>query len=327
MVEVHKTAVKINGRVRVNSRPKPYVVVGVPAFNEEMTIGKVVLQAQKWADKVVVCDDGGSDLTGEIARKMGADVVRHENNLGYGAAIQTLFRRAKELDADVLVTLDGDGQHDPRDIPNVVKPVSSGVADIAVGSRFIDENLTSVMPWHRRAGVKFISGLSARASKTKHGVSDAQCGLRAYSGKCLDKLVVAENGMGASVEILINARKQGFRIKEVAASCDYSNNHRNHVHHPMRHGASVVQSILKLVIEDKPIQTLGMPGIMSLAVGVIFGVWMLQLYSSEHRIVTNVALASLSFVLIGFFLLTTSITLYAIVRARERLAEKTNAKR
>jgi glycosyltransferase involved in cell wall biosynthesis len=299
----------------------PKIVVGIPAFNEEKTIAKVVLLSQKYADKVIVCDDGGTDLTGEIARQLGADVVRHEKNLGYGAAIQTLFRRARELDADILVTLDGDSQHDPRDIPNVIEPIKSGAADIAVGSRFIDEDLKSVMPWYRRAGVKFISRLVD--NNTKQGVGDAQSGFRAYSGKCLDKLVVAENGMGASVEILMSARKNGLRIQEVPATCYYGADLKKRVHNPVRHGLGVVMSIAKLVVEDRPLVFMGIPGVLSLTIGAFFGVWMLQIYGAEHRIVTNIALASLAFVVIGFFLLSTSITLYAIAR----LAQRTNGKR
>jgi len=320
MVEISKSH---SIEIEASTALKPFVVVGIPAFDEEKTIAKVVLESQKYADKVVVCDDGSSDLTGEIALRLGAEVVRHELNLGYGAAIQALFDRARELGADVLVTLDGDGQHDPRDIPNVVEPIKNGAADIVVGSRFIDKHLSSVMPWYRRAGIKFISRLAARANNTKHGVKDAQSGFRAYSSNCLAKLVVVENGMGASAEILINARKQGFRIKEVAASCNYSNDVRNHVHNPVRHGASVVMSIVKLVVEDKPLLLLGIPGILCLAAGTFFGVWMLQIYSAAHYIVTNIALASLAFVLIGFFMLSTGITLYAI----SRLAQKTNGKR
>jgi len=299
----------------------PRIVVGIPAFNEEKTIAKVVLLSQKYADKVVVCDDGGTDWTGEIARELGADVVRHEKNLGYGAALQTLFRRARELDADVLVTLDGDGQHDPRDIPNVVEPITSGAADITVGSRFINEHLTSIMPWYRRAGVKFISRLVD--NDTKQGVGDAQSGFRAYSVKCLDKLVVAENGMGASVEILLSARRNGLRIQEVPATCYYGADLKKHAHNPVRHGADVVFSILKLVVEDRPLLFMGVPGMVCLMAGVFFGVWMLQIYGTKHVIETNVALASIAFVLIGFFLISTGITLYAI----SRLAERTNAKR
>lgn len=306
--------------VAIRSSKSSFIVVGIPAFNEEKTIGKVVLQSQKYADKVVVCDDGSSDLTGELARRLGADVITHAENLGYGGAIHSLFKRARELDADVLVTLDGDGQHDPREIPAVVDPIIRDEADVVVGSRFVDRHMASVMPWHRRAGIKFISRLVN--GNTKTGVGDAQSGFRAYGVKSLDKLVIAEYGMGASVEILINARKQGLRVKEVAASCDYSGDVRKHVHNPIRHGAGVIKSIVKLVIEDKPLLILGIPGALSLLIGTVFGVWMLQIYATEHYIITNIALASISFVLIGFFMLSTGITLYAISRLAEKTKER-----
>ncbi|PIX31785.1 hypothetical protein COZ60_02685, partial [Candidatus Bathyarchaeota archaeon CG_4_8_14_3_um_filter_42_8] len=102
---------------------RPLVVVGIPAFNEEKTIARVVLQSQNYADKVVVCDDGSTDLTPVIAQRLGAIVVRHERNLGYGSAIQSLLKYARTLKADILVTLDGDGQHDPGEIPRVIKPI------------------------------------------------------------------------------------------------------------------------------------------------------------------------------------------------------------
>jgi len=295
---------------------KPLIVVGVPAFNEEKTIARVVLEALKYADRVVVCDDGSADLTGAIAEGLGADVVRHERNLGYGAAVQCLFRRARELGADVLVTLDADGQHFPREIPNVVEPIFDGVADVVVGSRFVDGRLAKAMPWYRRAGVKFITKL------VNNGVKDAQSGFRAYSRWALEILSVLEDGMGVSAEILINARKQGLRVCEVSSSCSYDSGVETSTRNPVRHGVDVVASIVKLVVEDKPLQLLGVPGMLCLIIGAVFGVWMLQIYASEHHIVTNIALASIAFILIGVFALSTAITLYAITR----LIEKTNKK-
>jgi glycosyltransferase involved in cell wall biosynthesis len=162
----------------------------------------------------VVCDDGSTDLTAQIAERLGADVVRHDRNLGYGAAIQSLFTRARELDADVLVTLDADGQHDPNEIQSIVKPVIEGAADIVVGSRFADESMAYRMPWFRRAGVKFITKLT-NGQSNQNAVGDAQSGFRAYSRKSVESLVIFEDGMGVSSEILINARKQGLRICEL----------------------------------------------------------------------------------------------------------------
>jgi len=305
---------------KVAVEAKPFVVVGVPAFNEEKTIARVVLEALKYAGRVVVCDDGSTDLTGDIAERLGADVVRHERNLGYGAAVQSLFRRARELGADVLVTLDADGQHFPSEIPNVVGPIVDGVADVVIGSRFVDERLAYTIPWYRRAGIKFITRLVNNGGK--HGVRDAQSGFRAYGRRALEVLSVLENGMGVSAEILMNARKQGLRVCEVSSSCNYDSDVETSTHNPVRHLFDVLVSIVKLVVEDKPLTLLGMPGILCLVVGAVFGVWMLQIYASEHHIVTNIALASIAFILIGFFALSTAITLYAI----SRLAKKTNSK-
>jgi len=296
---------------------EPVTVVGIPAFNEEKTIARVVLEAQKYADKVVVCDDGSSDMTAEIAERLGADVARHERNLGYGAAIQSLFRRARELGADVLVTLDADGQHDPSEVSDVVKPIVEGKADVVVGSRFVDERSAYAMPWYRRAGVKFVTRLTNNGAR--HGVRDGQSGFRAYSRRSLDSLIMFEDGMGVSAEILINARKQGLRICEVSCSCSYDVGVETSSSNAVRHGVGLVMSIVRLVVEDKPLVLLGLPGIVCLLVGAVFGVWMLQIYAIEHRIITNVALASVAFMLIGFFAIFTAITLYAITRLMQKL--------
>lgn len=291
---------------------KPFVIVCIPAFNEEKTIAKVIIEAQKYADKVVVCDDGSTDYTADIAERLGADVIQHGKNLGYGAAIQSLFRYAKELGVDVLVTLDADGQHNPNEIPRVVKPIIGNLADVVIGSRFIDQPSTHVMPWYRRAGIKFITKLVNNA--LSRSVKDAQSGFRAYNRRSLETLNMFENGMGISAEILINAKKQGLRICEVSSSCNYNGNLKTSTRNPIRHGADVVMSIVKLMVEDKPLTMLGIPGIISLIVGVAFGVWMLQIYATEHQIATNVALASIAFILIGLFAIFTAITLYAISR-------------
>jgi glycosyltransferase involved in cell wall biosynthesis len=304
------------------AQAKPFVVVGIPAFNEEKAIARVILESQKYADAVVVCDDGSSDLTSEIARRLGADVVRHEQNSGYGAAIKSLFGRARELGADVLVTLDGDGQHNPAEVPAVLKPIAEGVADVVIGSRFIGKRGTSDMPAYRRLGAKVITKMVNGSAK--NGVSDAQSGFRAYSRQAIEHLSVVETGMGASVEILLEASKQDLKIYEVPSTCKYKNgNVETSTEHPVSHGVGVVMSIIRLVVEEKPLIVLGIPGIFFLFGGISFGVWMLQLYAIKKVIETNVALASLTFVLIGFFMLSTAITLYAI----SRISKKINGKR
>jgi len=297
---------------------KPFVVVGIPAFNEESTIARVVLEAQKYADVVVVCDDGSKDVTGVIAKRLGADIVRHGQNLGYGASIKSLFIRALELNADVLITLDADGQHDPKEIPKLVTPIVQGTADLVIGSRFIDEHGTNEMPLYRRFGAQLITKMFNGLSK--NDISDAQSGFRAYSHQALEKLNIFGTGMGASVEILVEASKLELKMCEVPCSCKYNNGGgKTSTEHPIAHGFGVVMSIVRLIVEKKPLTLLGIPGLLCLFAGLGLGVWMLQIYSVEHRIVTNIALASIAFVLVGFFALSTAITLYSISRLSKKM--------
>lgn len=243
MVAVTAAKSKLREAEAVNE--KPLIVIGIPAYNEERTIAKVVLEARKYADQVVVCDDGSSDMTGEIAEGLGAVVVRHERNLGYGAAIQCLFREAKRLGADVLVTLDADGQHDAEGVPLLARPILDGEADLVTGSRSFDgvqENSGNGLPWYRRLGVKAITRLTASASKCR--VSDAQNGFRAYSRAALERLSLSENGMGVDVEVLVKAKERGLRFAEVPLEGICSGVEKASSHNPMRHGMGELVSVV-----------------------------------------------------------------------------------
>jgi glycosyltransferase involved in cell wall biosynthesis len=304
----------------ISALHRPSVVVGIPAYNEEKTVAHVVLEAQKYSHLVIVCDDGSEDLTGEIAERMGAIVVHHEHNRGYGAAMHSLFRRAMELNADVLVTLDSDGQHDPSEIPRLVKPIEDGDAEVVLGSRFKDKNGTAGMPLYRQFGVKIITKL-VNGSK-KNAVSDAQSGFRAY-GKRAQELLgrISENGMSASVELLRAAQKNGLKICEVPITCKYAESVgvKTSTENAVTHGVGLVMSVVKLVVEDRPLLFMGIPGTVILAIGSTFGVWMIDMFVTSGQIVTNVALASVAFILMGFFMVSTAITLYAITRLAKRV--------
>jgi len=224
------------------------------------------------------------------------------------------------LKADVLVTLDSDGQHDPVEIPRLVKPIEDGVAEVVLGSRFLDKKGTADMPAYRQLGVKVITKLSN--SLAKNDVSDAQSGFRAYSKYAMERLgVISANGMSASIELLQAISKTGLSVCEVPISCKYSNSVgvKTSSENAVTHGLGLVMSIIKLVVEDRPLPFLGIPGIVSIVAGVFFGVWMMTLYAQSHEITTNIALASIAFILIGFFLISTSITLYAITRLTNKM--------
>ncbi|HKZ38772.1 MAG TPA: hypothetical protein VJ184_14020, partial [Chryseolinea sp.] len=157
----------------------------------------------------------------------------------------------------------------------------------------------------------------------KNGVTDSQSGFRAYNHLALERLSIVEVGMGASVEILLEASKHNLKIFEVPSTCKYENgNVATSTQNPVTHGLGVVMSIVRLIVEERPLTVLGIPALLCLFAGIFFGIWMLQIYAIHHMIVTNVALASIAFVLIGFFMLSTAITLYAI----SRLSKKMNGK-
>jgi glycosyltransferase involved in cell wall biosynthesis len=296
------------------------IVAGIPAYNEEKTIAKVILLAQRHVDVVVVCDDGSQDMTADIAQKLGAIVIRRSKNMGYGASIRALFEKAQALNADLLLTLDADGQHDPREVPRLIQPIVEGKADIVIGSRFL--NKAHGMPLYRRIGVKALTKMTD-GSKGKGNLTDGQCGFRAYNRKAMDGLAVNEDGMGASAEVLMKARTLGLVVTEVPVEVRYKGLETS-THNPLRHGWDVIATIIRLVVEERPLYYLGLPGALLLIVGMGFGVWTLQLRATTGYIVTNVALATIAFAMIGIFCLFTAITLYAISRAIERNKATTN---
>jgi len=187
------------------------VVALVPAFNEERLVASVLVRLRECVDRVIVCDDGSVDLTGEIAEAMGATVVRHDRNMGYGAALRSLFRAAVEMGADVAVTIDSDGQHDPAELTRLVDMLRENELDIVIGSRFLEGD--SGVPGWRKAGIGIINALSVNGS----GVTDSQSGFRAYGRRALEMLNITEDGMGASTEILLRAGEAGRRIGEAYA--------------------------------------------------------------------------------------------------------------
>jgi len=288
---------------------KPMIVACIPALNREKTIASVIVQTQQFVDRVVVCDDGSADLTGEIARALGAVVVRHEKNMGYGAAIASLFREARRLNADVAVTLDGDGQHDPKQIPRLVEPLMSGEADFVIGSRFLKGEDAAMVPGYRKVGLKLITNLASNASY--HGLTDAQSGFRAYGRKFLEAISVNEEGMGVSTEILMKAKENGFRVAEVPVTISY--NEDSSTHNPLVHGLNVILSTVKQLSIKRPLIFYGIPGFISLAVALFFWVWTLHVFSISRSIETNITLIALGATMVGLMLMTTGLILWVLI--------------
>jgi len=287
---------------------RPRIAVLIPALDEEQAIAKVVLTAKKFADFVIVCDDGSRDMTGEIARKLGAEVVVHRRNLGYGTALASLFTRARELGADIVVTFDGDGQHDARFVSVVTAPIIDGVADVVIGSRFKPESMNRTPSW-RKLGIRTINALVRGVSGKQY--SDTQSGMRAYRATILKLVYPSETGMGASAEILLRASNEGLRVKEVGVPIVYEN--EKSTQNPILQWLDVVGAALKQVSLRHPLKFYGIPGGLFILVGLIFGAWTIAGYEASGHITTNVAMVSTGSLILGSIFSMTAIIMYSLV--------------
>ncbi len=282
--------------------------MGIPAFNEEKNIAAIITKLADITDTIIVCNDGSSDLTSDIAEKMGAFVINHEKNLGYGAAIRSIFLKAKELDGDILVTFDADGQHRIEDIEKVTKPIIDQESDLVIGSRFLDENEKEV-PKYRKVGINVLTKITNATIKKQ--LTDSQSGFRAYSKKVLNELNPAELGMGISTEILIKASTKNFRISEVPIKIIYDGD--TSTHNPISHGSSVLFSTIKYTSIEHPLKFYGIPSMIFFAIGVFFTYYSIEYYAEVGRLNTNLALVSAGSMLTAIVLFITCILLYSLV--------------
>ena len=283
------------------------ITIGIPAYNEENNIADIITELRKTTDSIIVCDDGSSDRTGDISRNLGAIVIRHDKNRGYGAAINTIFQRAVEIESDILVTFDADGQHRIEDIPKLLMPIEKNKADIVIGSRFLKKQ--GDIPSYRKMGIKVITEITSASINQK--LTDAQSGLRAYSKRVLAEISPSDMGMGISTEILIKASSKGLKISEVPITILYSGN--TSTHNPVSHGTSVLISTIKFTSIEHPLKFYGIPSLIFLIVGSIFTYYAIDFYIEFGRLNTNLTLVGAGTVLIGVVLLITSILLYSLV--------------
>ena len=281
-------------------------VACIPAYNEERTIGKVVVRALPFVDQVLVCDDGSADMTAAIAEKLGAKVIRHEQNMGKGEAFRSLFSACREMGADIMITIDGDDQHDPADIPKLVDPLAKGYADVVIGARFHGDN--KGIPSYRKVGNRLLN------SVTMGGVSDTQSGFRAYNKKAIESLRPSETGMGVDSEILMDASRQGLRVMEVPVSVMYGIG-KTSTHNPIYHTVDVLTSAIKLTSIRHPMTFYGIPGLVITLIGVYFVAHAYLLFLGQQTItnlVITYALVGFSIGIFGLFTFFTGIILFTI---------------
>ena len=284
------------------------ITVGIPAYNEEKNIASIIIKLKDIADTIIVCNDGSSDSTSEIAKKLGAIVIDHPKNLGYGAGINSILKKSKELNSEILVTFDADGQHRIEDIKKVSKPIENNSADIVIGSRFLDEAKEKI-PSYRKLGINIITKVTNSTLKEK--ITDSQSGFRAYSKNVISKLNISDIGMGISTEILIKASSLNLKIIEVPILVNYDG--ETSTHNPVSHGTSVLFSTIKYTSIEHPLKFYGIPSIIFFIVGLSFTYLSVQYYTDIGRINPNITIIAAGTVLIAIVLLIAAILLYSLV--------------
>ena len=283
------------------------ITIGLPAYNEEKNIASVITKLKKITDSIIVCDDGSSDMTSEISKNLGAVVISHKKNMGYGAALRTIFQKSVELDSDILVTFDADGQHRVEDINKILQPLENNEADVVIGSRFLDNE--SKIPNYRKIGIKVITKVTNASLKKK--LTDSQSGFRAYNKQALTQISPSEMGMGISTEILIKASNKGLRIAEIPITVLYHDD--SSTHNPISHGTSVLVSTIKFTSIEHPLKFYGIPSIIFLIIGSAFTYSAIQYYVEIGRLNTNLTVIGAGATLIGLVLLIAAILLYSLV--------------
>lgn len=277
----------------------------LPAFNEEVAIGSIVLRARQFADRVIVIDDGSNDHTAEVASMAGAEVKQHLMNMGKGAALKTGFESLNG--ARVIVTMDTDGQHDPADIPRLVKPILEGKADMVNGSRYLNGNKKDT-PFYRRVGQIVLD----KATNMDSGlnVTDSQSGFRAFAAYTKSIFRFRQNGLAIESEMLADAASAGLRIEEVEIGVRYDVNCSKE--HPVKHGLHVLFKVLQDMELRRPLYYFALPGTLMTAIGVGLGLEFLRTFYHGGSLYFGPTLLMVLLTLIGCFLAMTGIVLHSL---------------
>ncbi len=315
-MSTHSPAVEDEVIVLVDSPAMGAVrtLVAMPAYNEEAAIAKTVLGARRHADAVLVVDDGSVDETVAIAEALGAVVVRHGENKGYGGALQTIFATAREMDVEELVVIDADGQHNPGEIPELLSELRRG-SDVVVGSRFIAGKGEGI-PAYRKAGMKVLDTATAMAGNGL-SISDSQSGFRAYGKKAIDAIHISGEGMSAGSEILIQVSDHQLRVAEVPIKVRYDIAGTSS-ENPVSHGVGVLMNIIKLISLRRPLVFFGVPGALFALGGVAMEIYTFSEFYRNgqfHYIVFTGGFAAL---ILGLMLATAGMILYSLVQIIEQ---------
>jgi glycosyltransferase involved in cell wall biosynthesis len=287
-----------------------HVTAIIPAYNEELAIGSVVINTSGFVDHIIVVDDGSGDRTAEIAEKAGAQVIRHTENMGKGAALKTGFDAINKT--DIVVTIDSDGQHNPQEIPLLIKPIVDGEADIVNGSRYLDKQDNGT-PTYRRLGQTVLDGATNLSSGLN--ITDSQSGFRAFATYTIPAFRFTKTGFSIESEMLMDAAEKDFKIMEVQIGVSYDNNTNGssiHTKNPLSHGLGVLVKILQDMEFRRPLYYFTLPGLVLIIFGMITGLFYFGKYLDGQTTTLMPTIIAGLIGLGGIFIAFTGIILHSV---------------
>lgn len=249
----------------------PYIIIFIPAFNEQGTIGRLIrkireLHAEEkdYSVDIVVVDDGSTDGTVQEARESGVKrIFRHPRNSGLGAATRSGLQVAFEMGADIAVKIDADFQHDPEDIDKVIRPILDDRADVVFGSRFLGE-IKYKMPWGRKIGNAFFTSLTSKL--TGLHITDAQTGLMAFSRRYLRNFALVAN-YNETQQLIIDSWSRHMRILEVPVV--FHQRIAGHSFISLKYPFNVLPTILRMLVQAAPLRVFFPMGTFIILLGIV----------------------------------------------------------
>lgn len=296
------------------------VIAIIPAYNEATNIINIINEVKKHVSSIIVVDDGSDDDTYRLALSTHTKVIRNNRNRGKGAALKRGFLECLKYKPDIIVTVDADGQHDPEDIPNLLKPIQEGMADLVIGSRY-NTLVKQEIPRIRGLGLSIIDVLNRTLMKIN--VRDTQSGFRAYSKFILGIITDYDSvGYGAETEQLARAELHGFNIMEVPVKIRYHGLAQTSKMNPYLHGTHIFSTILKIAVEKKPLLIFGFSGIILILLSMIPIINILLIFNETRYFSVPLAIISLGLICIGSLSIVISFVLYALKRIRQKIDNK-----
>ncbi len=291
-------------------------ILCIPAHNEEKQIGPLIIKAKKFVDQIIVCDDGSEDSTGEIAKGLGATVIRHETSLGRIASLRTLFELSQELDPAMILVIDVDPRHDVSEIPKIVSTIKSGTADVAFGAQKINDNrIDQLLTADKDDLHSVFMGFSRKALKAfLLAPPDA---LESYS-----KIVgMAQDNLLYFKDVQIKALSEANEILSVPQTAEAELPPTSDVQpqlimdEPSKSEEGIYQRLIT-TLTDKSVILLGLPGLLSLAIGVLAGAYLIMTFLSIQYLSLPVAFVMVTGVISGLLLCVTSVILASLSRLK-----------